>query len=151
MRGGNRGGQGAEDGLDRLAFLEDGHDDRELGAAVVGSTRSAAREASIRVGRVRFGADPRDDLVEHRVERRRRLEAEDVARLADVRDAQLDVVLEGRVADVAEGRAVAWILRQIVSASSRTVVDAAVDRLKSSLTAAGDSIASRMPWARSPP
>ena len=65
---------------------------------------------------------------------------------------QLDVVLERRVADVAERSAVGpWILRQIASASSRTVVDAAVERLKSSLIAAGDSIARRMPWARSPP
>src|SRR6476660_1942312 len=49
------------------------------------------------------------------------------------------------------GRPSVWILCQIASASSSTVVDAAVDRLKSSLTAAGDSIARRMPWARSPP
>jgi hypothetical protein len=37
------------------------------------------------------------------------------------------------------------------SASSRTVVERAVERLKSSLIAFGLSIASRMPWARSPP
>src|SRR4029079_8700882 len=44
-----------------------------------------------------------------------------------------------------------WILRQIACASSSTVVDCAVDRLTSSLTIRSDSIASRMPWARSPP
>ena len=39
-------------------------------------------------------ADPGDDLVEHLVERRRRLEAEHVARLLDRRHAALHVVLE---------------------------------------------------------
>ena len=40
--------------------------------------------------------DPRDDLVEHRVERRRRLETEDVARLVGCRHPALHVVLERR-------------------------------------------------------
>src|SRR6266542_2681836 len=44
-----------------------------------------------------------------------------------------------------------WTARQIVSASSRTVVDVPVERLKSSLRARSDSIARRIPWARSPP
>src|SRR6185503_10728902 len=44
-----------------------------------------------------------------------------------------------------------WTLRQIALASSSTVVDAAVERFTSSLTIRSDSIASLMPWARSPP
>ena len=111
----------------------------------------AMKLSSSESSRLRLLRDPRDDLVEHLVEGRRRLEAEDLARLADVRHAQLDVVLERRVADVVERPAVGVDLVPDASASSSTVVDAAVERLKSSLTAAGDSIARRMPWARSPP
>ena len=68
----------------------------------------------------------------------RGLEAEDLPRLADVRDPQLDVVLERRVADVAERPLVGrGSCARSASASSSTVVDSAVERLKSSLTAAG--------------
>jgi hypothetical protein len=42
-------------------------------------------------------------------------------------------------------------IRQISLARSSTVVDSAVERLKSSLRAASCSIASTMPRARSPP
>src|SRR5262249_45122835 len=49
-------------------------------------------------GRYLF-ADPRDDLVEHVLERSGGFETEDVARLADVGHTHLDVVLVGRVGD----------------------------------------------------
>src|SRR5450756_27243 len=49
------------------------------------------------------------------------------------------------------GRSGPCTLRQMTSASSRTVVDSAVERLKSSLRAFSDSMAMRIPRARSPP
>src|SRR4051812_45397633 len=49
-----------------------------------------------------FFSDPLDHLVQHFVQRRLRLETEDVSRLPDVGNAHLDVVLERRIADVAE-------------------------------------------------
>ena len=72
-------------------------------------------------------------------EGRRGLETQHVTRLADVRHAELDVVLERRVGDVRNGAAVGpRTFRLIVSASSRTVVDfARSNRLKSLFTAPG--------------
>ena len=80
------------------------------------------------------------------------LEAEHALGLLGGRDAALHVVLERVVADrTRSGSSGPLIFRQIDSASSSTVVDCAVERLKSSLRAVGCSIAATMPRARSPP
>src|ERR1022692_2590729 len=95
--------------------------------------------------------DPRDDLIEHLAERGGRLVAEHPAGLRDVRNPSLHVVLVGFVGHEAVGTSGPLILRQISPASSSTVVDSAVDKLKSSLTVPGCSSVSAMPRARSPP
>ena len=87
--------------------------------------------------------DPRDDLVEHLVERGRGLEAEHLAWPCRVSGTRRWTSYSKRVvvARSRSGTSSPLTLRQISSASSSTVVDSAVERLKSSLRASGCSIA----------
>ena len=73
-------------------------------------------------------SDPRDDLVERLGERRRGLEAEQPPRLLDRGDALLHVVGVGLVARRTGAARRRWILCQISSASSSTVVETVASR-----------------------
>src|SRR5437773_4951319 len=55
--------------------------------------RSSASRG-LRANTLKLAADPGNDLVEHLIQRGRRLEAQDLARLAHVGHAALDVVLD---------------------------------------------------------
>ena len=97
--------------------------------------------------------DPGNDLVEHR---RRAIvvasKPEDLA--APSRSRARAAARRARTAcrtRSGTARPAPLIFCQIISASSSTVVDCAVERLKSSFSAAGCSIAVTMPRARSPP
>jgi hypothetical protein len=93
--------------------------------------------------------NPRNDLVEHVVERGRRFEAKRALGFLGAGTRRCTSCSYGASDTQRSGTSSPLILRQIVSASSSTVVDCAVERLKSSLSAAGCSIAVAIPRARS--